>query len=190
MEHQQAYGDIHRIQRSAAWEDSTAVEDEQPTAGGKRRRVDTVLRMDRARVLICDPIPAEAVERISSGRTPGAREDRPLAWGDRSPDRPLRRRCRPLCHEARGAADRGPGDLLFLALSANNVSGQFPTFKRGQNSLIGTGRPHPQIPNKSIFLLFRCITAGPLATPCGKVIVCDHCDKGTSNELVNKVLIL
>src|SRR5919197_1983342 len=67
MEHQQAYGDIHRIQTSTAWEDSTAVEDEQPAVGGKRRRTDTVLRVGRARVLICDPIPAEAIERLSAG---------------------------------------------------------------------------------------------------------------------------
>ena len=51
---------------------TTVVQDEQasmhPIAGRHSRSgTDTVLRMDRARVLICDPIPAEAVERMRAG---------------------------------------------------------------------------------------------------------------------------
>ena len=51
---------------------TTVVQDEQasmhPIADRHSRSgTDTVLRMDRARVLICDPIPAEAVERMRAG---------------------------------------------------------------------------------------------------------------------------
>src|SRR5258708_1895695 len=51
---------------------ATMVQDEQdsmhPIAGQRRRSgTDTVLRMDGARVLICDPIPAMAVERMRAG---------------------------------------------------------------------------------------------------------------------------
>src|SRR6059036_2271619 len=56
----------------AADEYTTVVQDEQasmhPIADRHSRSgTDTVLRMDRARVLICDPIPAEAVERMRAG---------------------------------------------------------------------------------------------------------------------------
>ena len=68
MDSQQIRGKIHRIQRSAAWEYATAVQAEQPIVGRRRRcGTDTVLRMDRGRVLICDPIPAAVIERISAG---------------------------------------------------------------------------------------------------------------------------
>ena len=60
--------DSQRIQSSAAWEYATAVQAEQPIVGRRRRcGTDTVLRMDRGRVLICDPIPAAVIERISAG---------------------------------------------------------------------------------------------------------------------------
>src|SRR6266702_2044214 len=68
MDSQQIRGKIHRIQRSVAWEYATAVQAEQPIVGGRRRcGTDAVLRMDRGRVLICDPIPAAVIERISAG---------------------------------------------------------------------------------------------------------------------------
>ncbi len=51
---------------------ATMVQDAQvsmhPIVGPRRRSgTDTVLRMDRARVLICDPIPAVAVELMRAG---------------------------------------------------------------------------------------------------------------------------
>ncbi len=67
MDRQQTHGKIYGIQGSAAGESATAVQDEQPIVGRRRRRTDAVLGIDRGKVLICDPIPAEAVEQMSAG---------------------------------------------------------------------------------------------------------------------------
>ncbi len=67
MDVQQTQGKIHDIQGSAAGESETVVQDEQPIVGRRQRRTDTVPRLDRGRVLICEPIPAEVVEQMSTG---------------------------------------------------------------------------------------------------------------------------
>src|SRR6266516_4125674 len=61
-----------RSPQMSAGKYATLVQDVQvsthPIVGQRRRSgTDTVLRMDRARVLICDPIAAVAVERMRAG---------------------------------------------------------------------------------------------------------------------------
>lgn len=68
MDGQQTHGKIQLIQGSPAGESATEVQDERTIVGRRRQwRTGSALRTDRGRVLICDQIPEEVVERISAG---------------------------------------------------------------------------------------------------------------------------